>query len=439
MTIAINETSSKSHGSQPGRRAVLAAAAPLFLPAAVLGKHSPSNRITVGVIGVGRQTVTVNLKQLLAMPDVEVAAVCDVDTWRLENGRQQVEGARSGSGKGCKTFRDYQELLADKSIDAVLISTPDHWHAPMTIKALRAGKDVACEKPITRFISEGRQVSDLARKHGRVFRNDSEFRSHQNFYRAVELVRNGRIGKLNTIRAGVPGTDTGCPPQPAMPVPAGLDYERWQGPAPRAPYTEKRVHTPRSYERGGWMRHTYYADGMITNWGAHIIDIAQWGNDTERTGPVEVEAKGTFPPAGSFWNVLLNFEAEYRYANGVRLFYKTDKPYVRFEGSEGWILAGFGGALRASSAAILESKIGEDEVRFPFLSDKRDFINAVKCRGATLEDAEVGHRAMTVCHLANIAVHVGGRLAWDPVDERFTNNNAANAFVSKPMLEPGKP
>ncbi len=409
--------------------------------ACLIGKAAPGNRISVGMIGVGRQTVIVNLKQFLAMPDVQVVAVCDVDAWRVDKAKQQVEEAyakqsASAAYKGCKTYKDFRELLQDKSIDAVMIGTPDHWHVPMSIEAIKAGKDVACEKPLTRFIAEGRQLSDLATKHKRVFRNDSEFRSLQNFHRAVELVRNGRIGKLHTIRSGVPQSDVGCPPQPNMPVPSDLDYERWQGPAPRAPYTEKRVHTPKSYDRPGWMRHQFYCDGMVTNWGAHLNDIAQWGNNTERTGPIEVEARGTFPPADSFWNVMLSFEAEYRYANGVRMFYKSEKPYVRFEGSDGWIMAEFGKPLQAQPAAILDSKIREDELHFPFKSDKQDFIDAIKSRGQTLEDAEVGHRTMSLCHLANIAVHVGGKLQWDPAKEKFTNSAAANAYLSKPILGP---
>ncbi len=419
-------------GLSLNRRAFICGAAPLIVPASIFGQKAPSNRITVGIVGVGRQTVLVNLKQFLAMPDVQVTAVCDVDAWRLANARQQVDAAY---GKpGCKTFRDSAELLADRSIDAVFVGTPDHWHVPLSIAAIEAGKDVSCEKPLTRFIAEGRKLSDLAAKHKRVFRNDSEFRSLENFHRAVELVRNGRIGKLHTIRSGVPGTDVGCPPQPDMPVPEGLDYERWQGPAPRAPYTEKRVHPPKSYDRPGWMRHTNYCDGMVTNWGAHLNDIVQWGNNSERTGPVEVEARATFPPPESFWNVMLSFEAEYRYANGVKLYYKTDQPYVRFEGDEGWILAGYNKPLQASAASILSSKLREDEIRFPLKSDKQDFIDAVKSRGQTLEDAEVGHRTMSVNHLANIAVKVGGKLQWDPAREQFTNSAAANEFVRKPIL-----
>ena len=411
----------------------------------LLGKVNPSNRITVGVIGIGRQTRQINLPQFFSMPDVQVTALCDVDAWRLANARKQVEDAyaqQSASGifKGCTTYKDFRELLANPSLDAVFIGGPDHWHVQMSLEAIRAGKDVSCEKPITRSIADGRALSDFVTKHHRVFRTDSEFRSLENFHRAVTLVRNGRIGKLHTIHTAVPGTDVGCPPQPEMPVPTELDYDRWQGPATRAPYTEKRVHTPKSYDRPGWMRHRFYCDGMITNWGAHLIDVTQWGNDTDRTGPIEVEAQGTYPPADSFWNVLLNFEAQFRYANGVRLFYKTDeKVYVRFEGSEGWIFAEYEKPLQAEPAAILDVKIGENEIHFPFKSDKQDFIDAVKTRGQTLEDAEVGHRSTSVCHLANIAIQVGKKLRWDPGKERFTNSPAANTFVNKwiQMPRPG--
>jgi len=399
----------------------------------VFGAGAPSNRITVGLIGVGRQCLQVNLKQFVSMPDVRVAAVCDVDSWRMENARKQVDLAYGGHG--CRTFRDYKDLLADKSIDAVMISTPDHWHVPMSIDAAEAGKDVSCEKPLTRSIAEGRRLADTVKRHKRVFRTDSEFRSITTFHAAAEWVRNGRIGELKTIRTGVPKSDVGCPMQPEMPVPAELDYERWQGPAPRAPYTEKRVHTPKSYDRPGWMRHLHYCDGMVTNWGAHLNDIAQWGNGTDHTGPVEVEARGEYAPADSFWNVLLDFEAHYRYANGVQLIYKMDKPYIRFEGTEGWIEASYEG-IQVSPSKVVDYKTGPLWTRLPFKTDKRDFIDAVKSRGQTIEDAEVGHRTTTVCHLAQIAIQVGGRLEWDPVRERFTNSEAANQFIGKPVHAP---
>ncbi len=231
-----------------------AAAAPYTVPGSALGaggQATPSGRITVGMIGVGRQTVAYNLKWFLQAPVTQVVAVCDVDRWRLENAQKTTEehyGKQKPSGKykGCTAYGDFRDVIAREDVDAVMISTPDHWHVPMSLAAVEAGKDVACEKPLTRTIAEGRTLSDAVAKHERVFRVDSEFRSIGVFHRACELVRNGRIGQLHTIHVGVPaGDDVTCPPSPEMPVPEQLDYEGWQGPAPRAPYTENRVHHPR--------------------------------------------------------------------------------------------------------------------------------------------------------------------------------------------------
>ncbi len=401
------------------------------------GNVAAGNRITVGMIGVGRQAIYSNLKSFLAAPDVQVVALCDVDRWRLDVTNERVVsiyGAkkRSGSLGDIPRYTDFREVLARDDIDAVMISTPDHWHVPMSVAAVKAGKDVCCEKPLTRSIAEGRLLSDLTTKHKRVFRTDSEFRSNKIFHRACELVRNGRIGKLHTIRSGVPIGEFTSPEHVDMPVPEELNYDMWLGPAPLAPYTEKRVHQRQGYERPGWMRVRDYCDGMVTNWGTHLNDIAQWGNNTDRTGPVEVEGRGTYPPAGSMWNVLQRFEVNYRYANGVRLIYKTEKPYVRFEGSEGWIYAEYPNILQAGPESILKSKIGPDEVHFPLKSEKRDFIDAIKTRGQTLEDAEVGHRTTSLCHLGHIAVQVGRKLKWDPDAERFIGDDAANKLLSLP-------
>lgn len=422
--------------------AVAAWAAPAVVPSSVLGRDenvAPSNRIGIGMIGVGRQTVAYNLKAFLTNADTHVVAVCEVDAWRLANAKKTVEqyyakNQASGKYRGCATYQDFRELLARQDVDAVMISTPDHWHVPMSLAAVAAGKDVACEKPITRTIAEGRKLSDAVAKHQRVFRVDSEFRSQQNFHRAAELIRNGRLGKIHTIRVGVPaGDNVTCPPCPEMPVPEELDYEKWQGPAPRAPYTVNRVHPCKGYGRPGWMRHLYYCDGMITNWGSHLCDVAQWCNGSERTGPVQVEGRGVYPPADGLWNVLKTFEIRYRFADGAGMIYETSKPYVRFEGSEGWLYAEYGRGLQAEPASILESKIGADEIHFPLKSEKQDFIDAVKTRGQTLEDAEVGHRTTSLCHLGHIAIQVGGKLAWDPDKERFADSDAANRLIDRPI------
>jgi len=280
-------------------------------------------------------------------PGVQALAVCDVDRWRLERAALRIEEQyTSGKAKGryvpVDPYVDYRDLLARDDIDAVMISTPDHWHATMAIDAMKAGKHVALEKPIQRTIAEGRRMAEAARKYQRVFRVDSEFRSGRPAVWATSIVRNGYLGRLKRVLVAVPGTDVGCPPQPEMPVPPELDYERWQGPAPRAPYTEKRVH-PRHDLRGrpGWMRHLYYCDGMITNWSTHLNDGAMWAAGKERTGPVEIEGTGVYPEPESFWNVLLKFEVHYRFADGLDWTLKTDAPYFIIEGEEGWIRAGF--------------------------------------------------------------------------------------------------
>jgi len=390
---------------------------------------------------MGRQAFHSNLKSFLHGADTQVVAVCDVDSWRLDNARKVVEehyakAATSGTFKGCAAYADFPELLARSDIDAVMISTPDHWHVPMAIAAAKAGKDICCEKPLTLNIAEGRALSDTVRRYGRVFRTDSEFRSLSCFQRACEFVLNGRIGKLHTIHTGVPAGDVACGPQQRMPVPDELDYELWLGPADFAPYTEKRVHPPHSYNRPGWMRVQDYCEGMVTNWGAHLNDIAQWGNGTERTGPIEVVGQGEYPRDG-LWNVLLSFEVHYKYANGVQLMYNTSRPYVRFEGADGWVEADYSKrGLKAHPESILQTPIGPDEIHLPLKDEKRDFIDAVKTRGQTLADAEVGHRTTSLCQLGHIAIKVGRELKWNPDTERFTNDDDANRLLSRSMRSP---
>ncbi|UCG48741.1 MAG: Gfo/Idh/MocA family oxidoreductase [Phycisphaerales bacterium] len=415
--------------------------APTIMPSRVFGANAPGSRITIGMIGMGRQAYYSNLKSFLNAADVQVVAVCDVDSWRLENARKAVEAhyakqRASGSFGGCSAYSDFREFLGRADIDSVMISTPDHWHVPMATAAARAGKDISCEKPLTLSIAEGRVLSETVRRYGRVFRTDSEFRSHACFQRACELVVNGRIGQIHTIRTGVPAGDIAGPPERPMAAPEELDYDMWLGPAPFAPYTEKGVHPRRSYSRPGWMRVPDFCEGMITNWGAHLNDIAQWGNGTERTGPVEVEGTGEYPRDG-LWNVLLKFEVRYRYAGGVRLIYDVSRPYVRFEGTEGWVEADYTTrAVTAEPQSVLKSRIKPDEIHLPLKDEKRDFIDAVKTRGRTLADAEVGHRTTSLCQLGHIAIQVGRKLTWDPEAERFVNDESANRLLRRPMRSP---
>jgi len=422
-----------------------ASAAPLILPRRIFGADAPGNKVTMGFIGCGRQACSLNIPQFMTVPGVQVVAVCDVDSWRLDQAKKLVEGfytkKHDAGFKGCEAYKDFRELLARPDMDAVMISTPDHWHVPMAIAAVKAGKDVSLEKPITRYIDEGRMLADLCAEHKRVFRVDSEFRSLEPMHRAAELVRNGRIGKLRIMRTGSPKEVFPNESETVTAPPPELDYDMWLGPAPKVDYIQKRVHPPHDLKsRPGWMRNLDYCDGMITNWGTHLNDIAQWGAGTERTGPVEIKATGNFHD-GKVWNVLMQFDAWYKFANGVELFYQMGTPHVRFEGDQGWIQVNYvqdklhPEKLEASAPAILKEKIGPDELHFPLRSERVDFIECVRARGQTLEDAEVGQRTTSLCHLAHISVKLGGaKLNWNPDKEVFTGNDEANKLIARPPM-----
>ncbi|OGV62052.1 MAG: hypothetical protein A2283_23525 [Lentisphaerae bacterium RIFOXYA12_FULL_48_11] len=416
---------------------------PLIIPGRVLGADAPGKKINMGMIGMGRQMMGSNLKPFLVNPNTRVVAVCDVDSWRMEEGRKAIEDyyakqGSAGSRKGCKTYGDFRELLADKDIDAVMISTPDHWHAIMAIMAAKAGKDVCCEKPLNLSIGEGRLVADAMKKYGRIFRTDSEFRSGKAYHRACELVRNGCIGKLHTIRTGCPKETFAGEAAPDMPVPSELNYEFWLGPAPKAQYTLNRVHAPHNLNaRPGWMRIRDYCDGMICNWGTHLNDIAQWGNGTDDAGPVEVEATGSYHK-GVLWNVLEAFDAKFKYANGVELLYKMSHPHVRFEGDKGWVQVDAenkglyaSSGVSASSEEILKSEIGPGGEKLLLQHEKENFIDCVLSRKRPLADAEVGHRTNSICHMAQISIQLGGRkLKWNPDKELF-DDEAANKLLTR--------
>ena len=288
-------------------------AIPMIVPSSVFGAEAPSERITVGCIGVGRMG-TGDLGEALGFKQVQVVAVCDLDTKRAVIAQKRIESTyakRSPGGdyKGCAVYGDFRELCARGDVDAVQIATPDHWHTLPALEAARNGKDIFLQKPLTLTIHEGRILSDTVRRYGRVFQVGSQQRSDKEFHTACELVRNGRVGKLHTIQVGF-GTDPGCGPQPTMPVPENLNYEMWLGPAPWAPYTEERVHPQNSITaRPGWLRISDYGAGMITGWGSHHLDIAHWGMGIEYTGPVEIVGETEYPKDG-LWDVHGDFRIE---------------------------------------------------------------------------------------------------------------------------------
>jgi hypothetical protein len=343
---------------------------------------------------------------------------------------------RGVAGKTCKAYTDYREILQDRSIDAVMLSLPDHWHVPMAIEAVRAGKHVSLEKPVSTCIAHGRRLVEAIRKSKVITRNDSEFRTLPAFWKAVEAVRNGRIGKVQRIYVAVPPELNGdpLPPQPTTPVPPELDYDFWLGPAWEAPYTEKRVHAVKAYGRPGWMRVSDYCNGMISNWGAHLVGIVQWGNNTEYTGPVEIEGSGEFDRG--LWNTMNRFDIHYRFDNGVEMFYRIEKPYVRFEGSDGWVEVEYPDKLSASSPDILNTATDANEMSFRTdLSDKDDFLLAIKENRPSLEPLETAHRTISICQLGLIAVKTGDKLQWNPEKEDFIGNNAASAMLDIPVRE----
>ncbi|MHC4645499.1 MAG: Gfo/Idh/MocA family protein [Planctomycetota bacterium] len=439
-----------AHGKRLTRRRFLkrsAAAAgaalawPAIVPCSALGVDSPSSRITIGCIGVGRMGLG-DMRTILPFSRARVVAVCDLDSNRADHARQIVEEhyagtKRSGAYKGCAAYRDFRELLARDDIDAVLICTPDHWHALPAIAAAEAGKDIFIEKPLTLTIPEGRVLSDTVRRYGRVLQVGSQQRSDPRFRFACELVRNGRIGKLHTVKVGLP-TDPGTVPQPTMPVPANLDYDMWLGPTPWADYTQQRVHPRDGYGRPGWLRISDYCCGMITGWGAHHIDIAHWGMGAEYTGPVEIQGRAEYPKDG-LWDVHGDFSIEYTYADGVRVICadnKTNKQGVLFEGTEGWVYVKRR-IIDAHPRSLLSSVIGPNEIHvYKSNNHKANFLDCIRTRAETVAPVEIGHRSCAACVLGYIAMLLGRKLKWDAKKEMFINDDQANRMLTRPMRSP---
>jgi len=399
-----------------------ALALPMIVPSSVFGADAPSNRITMGCIGTGGQGSS-NMRGFDAKSDCQVVAVCDVDAGHRENARNTV----GLDPKSC--YNDFRELLARDDIDAVSIATPDHWHVPTSIAAVRAGKDVYCEKPLTLTIAEGRTLVNEVKRYGRVFQTGSQQRSGSEFLNACELVVNGRIGKLHTMRVGIYGNNKTCEPNwTPEPVPEGFDYDMWLGPALREPYHTQRCHYQFRFILD-------YSGGQMTNWGAHYLDIAQWGNQADGTGPVEIRGKGEFPRTGLF-TTALNAEIEYTYANGVKMFLKSGGGGTRFEGTEGWIYVDRG-TLKAEPESLLTSVIGADEIHLYKSNDhKQNLLDCIKSRKDPICSAEIGHRSATVCHLGNIAMLLDRPLKWDPQKEQFIGDDQANRMTWRPRRTP---
>lgn len=432
---------------------------PSIVPASVFGKTAPSNKIQIAQIGCGRIARGHDLPETMKYDSARVIAACDVDSKRVAECKQLIENwyAENKSQANfidVKTYEDYHEVLTNPEIDAVIISTPDHWHAQPAIEAALAGKDIYLQKPASLTIEEGRAMSNVIHKTGRIFQIGSQQRSINpwpQFKRACELVRNGRIGQVHTIQIGLPG-DPGGEEEPKMPIPENLNYDMWLGSTPYVYYTEKRVHPQEDYSRPGWLRCEQFGAGMITGWGAHHLDTAHWGMGTEYTGPIEVEAQAEFPQEG-LWNVHGDFKVTAKYANGVTMHVSGDYPNgVRFEGTEGWIFVSRGDigvtasdptsaepseAFKASDPKILGSVIGPDEVHLYESEEQHgNWLKCIKTRKQPVAPAEIAHRSCSACLVSHIAMKLPRKLYWDPVKERFKNDDEANNMLSRPQRYP---
>ncbi len=432
-----------------------AALFPSIVPASVFGANAPGNRINIGVIGTGRIGREHDMPGVLKFDQARIVAVCDLDTKRCALGKQFVEEYYKKKGtpsNGVKMYGDYREMLLNPDIDAIIICTPDHWHALPAIDAARAGKDIYLEKPASLTIAEGRQLADAVARTGRIFQMGTQQRSWEQFRVACELVRNGRIGRLHTVKVGLPGDPAGDE-EPEMPVPKNLNYEMWLGSTPYVYYTEKRVHPQNDFSRPGWLRCEQFGAGMITGWGQHHIDIAHWGMNMEYSGPVEIKAKADFPQKG-LWNVHGDFHAEALYSNGVTMQVSGAFPNgIRFEGSEGWIFVTRGNysvtasdpvkkadnekSLSASDPRILTSQIGPEGIRLVRSSDHHgNWLEAIRARQQPICPVEIGHRSCSACLLIHIAMKLPRTLRWDPIHERFRNDDEANAMLSRAQRWP---
>ncbi|MFQ5504838.1 MAG: Gfo/Idh/MocA family protein [Planctomycetota bacterium] len=408
------------HAAISRRDFLLAAGCSVALPRLASARGYPANeRIGLGLIGVGGLGGGFHLPKVLRIEDLEVLAVADVDAEHLDKAVAKTGGRASG-------YRDYRRILERSDIDAVLIATPDHWHALCAVHAMEAGKDVYCEKPLALTIKEGRAIARAARSSGRVFQTGTQQRSDRRFRRASELVRNGRLGSLEEVRVVLGKAPTSAWVADSE-APACLDWNFWLGPAPLVPYNRKRCH----YTFRWFLD---YSGGKMTDWGAHHLDIVQWALGTELGGPVRVEASGVFP-ADNFYETAVDFDVRYEYANGVRVRVAgSGRNGVTFRGSAGELFVSRS-EIRATPAEILDSEAGPIRL-YESRDHHRNWIDCIRSRRPPVSDAEIGHRSATVCHLGNIAMALGRKLVWDPAAERFPEDEAANRLLHKPMRSP---
>ena len=406
-----------------------AMAFPYVVPSSALGNAgsvAPSNRVVMGSIGVGSMG-TGDMQGFLNKKEVQYIAVCDVDKGHRDNAKAIVD--KKNGNSDCATYLDFRELIGRGDLDAVALALPDHWHSIPAIAAARAGLDIHAQKPFARTIREGRAMCEAVKRYGIVWQTGSQQRSEENFHHACELVRNGRIGKIEKVEVGLP-TGGGSDVKEVQPVPPGVDWNWWLGPAPWVPY--------RGIMHWDWRWMMDYSGGQLTDWAGHHIDIAHWGMDTERTGPVEIEGKGEYPKDG-IYDVPITYKFTCKYANGMIMTVADDKqiPHgTKWYGDKGSVYVRRG-HIESDPASVLNEVIGPDEVQLYKSRDhKQNFLDCVKSRKETIAPAEVGHRSISVGLLGEIAMLTEAKLKWDPDKELFDDNDAANRLLSRSMRAP---
>ena len=410
--------------------ALAATAGPSIVPAAVLGRGgttAPSERLTFGTIGLGNRNLS-NLAYFLEQTDLHCVAVCDCFANRREVGKKMVDDKYGNHD--CKATRFHEELLARPDIDFLLIATGDRWHTQLSVLAAQAGKDVYCEKPFSLTIGEGRELANIMRRYGTVWQCGMQRRSNDAYRFVAETVQAGLIGQLRTITTflGPWHGARGVPVPEPMPDPEVFDYDRWLGQSPWAPYSPIRV--------ASWRNHWNTSAGVIVDMGPHYFDLAQWGHNSELTGPLEFEGTATWFDDG-FSTVPKTIEVEARYADGVRVLVRNGDKGVRFDGDEGWIHISDVGAITAEPASILRR--GRPEVSWKQMGGHvRNFIDCIRTRRPTASNPELAQRAHTMAHCANICLRLGRKVHWNPQTERFVNDDDANRMLFRTRRAPWK-
>jgi predicted dehydrogenase len=408
-----------------------------IIPGSALGLNgavAPSDRVTLATIGVGWMGGS-HVEEFLKLPAAQYLAVCDVDDEHAQAAKAAIDGKYGN--QDCRTYRAFEEVLSRRDIDAVSVAVPDHWHGIVAYSALRAGKDVYGEKPLAHNFAEGRAIVDAQQRYRRVWQTGSWQRSRENFRRACELVRNGRIGKIRRVEVGLPGGHTDFAKTKDQTEftrpPDTLNYDRWLGPAAEMPFCVARLHK-------NWRWNLNTGGGQIMDWVGHHVDIAHWGLGFDNTGPTEVEGTGEYPPQEAIWNSATRYKVTAAYTGGVVMTiaggYKEIRSGTKWIGDEGWIWVDRRG-MDADPKSVLDSEIQPNEIALPKSPGHyQEFLAAVKSRAETLTPARVAMRSATPGWLGQIAMLTGRKLRWDPEAMQIDNDPEAARLLSRPMRPP---